>query len=116
MLWPASVVRSEPLSGFSQQYYPVSVKATATTAVMEHHDQGNLWRKRLIWLILPHHCSSSEASLDRNSSGQEHEGAADAEAMLTLMACSSIPPAQGCHSPPPHTLAYSQILWRHFLT
>jgi hypothetical protein len=36
------------------------VLAAASIAVMKHHDQNNLGKKRFIWLTLPYRCSSNE--------------------------------------------------------
>ena len=113
-----------------------SVLVRASIAVMKHYDQSNLGRKGFVWLTLPHHCSSLK-EVRTGTQGRNKEAGADAEAMergclLACTACFSIEPRitspgvapstmawalphQSLTKSVPYRLAYSPILWRHFL-
>jgi hypothetical protein len=49
------------------------VSVRVSMAVMKHHDQNNVGSKRLIWLMLAHHCSSLKEARTGTQTGQEPE-------------------------------------------
>jgi hypothetical protein len=52
----------------------VSILVGATIGVIKHCDQSNLERKGLIWLLLPHHSSSSKEVRTGTEAGQKPGG------------------------------------------
>jgi hypothetical protein len=68
------------------------VLVRVTIVVMKHHDQSNLGRKGLIWLTLPHHCSSFKEVRTGTQAYRNPEAGADAEAMegCCSLVCSPI--------------------------
>lgn len=70
-------------STFSERYTAaiVAVLARVLIAVVKHHDQRNLGRKGVIWLMFPCHCSASKKIKTGTQTGKEMKTGVDAESL-----------------------------------